>query len=204
MSLAIEKAIERDDWKGARSLIRASLRKEPDSHWLVARLGLTYYEEYNCKRALTLQQRAYSLAPHCPLVLWDLAGTFDMLGRHREAIAIYRQLVRRNIKSLAFGDCGEGMGWTRGLIADCWYRLASCESKLGRRTQAIHCFNKHLEMRGPGCRSIYPIKKVRKELRESLVESQKKELDRRLKDYSRHPHEGSSWNTLRNRILRRR
>src|SRR5271163_3121791 len=101
MSLAIEKAIRRDDWKGARRLIRTSLRQQPDSHWLITRLGLTYYEERDYKQAFKIGQRAYRLAPKCPLVLWDLAGTLDMLGRHREAIAIFRRLVRRNIKSLA-------------------------------------------------------------------------------------------------------
>jgi putative addiction module component (TIGR02574 family) len=167
-------------------------------------LGLTYYEEHDYQRALTIGQRAYRLMPRCPLVLWDLAGTLDMLGRHREAIAIYRRLVRRNIKSLAFGDCGEGLGWARSLVADCWYRLAGCASKLGRRTQAIRCYKQHLVMRGPGCRSIYPIKNVRKELRECLAESQNKELDRRLKDYRRHPREGAPWETVKNRTLGRK
>jgi hypothetical protein len=33
-------------------LIRAVLRKEPDSHWLLTRLGLAYCEERNYKKAL--------------------------------------------------------------------------------------------------------------------------------------------------------
>lgn len=88
MSREIEDAIKRDDWKGARQLVRAALRQQPDSHWLLARLALTYYEEFDYERALAFGQQAYELAPHCPLVLWDLAGTLDMLGRHRDAIAI--------------------------------------------------------------------------------------------------------------------
>jgi hypothetical protein len=42
MSKEIETLIEMEDWKGARQLIRVALRKEPDSHWLLTRLGLTY------------------------------------------------------------------------------------------------------------------------------------------------------------------
>ncbi|MEO8351243.1 MAG: tetratricopeptide repeat protein [Chthoniobacteraceae bacterium] len=166
MSLEIENAIKRDDWKGARRLIRAALRRRPDSHWLLARLSLTYYEEFDYARALAIGQQASELAPHCPLVLWDLAGTLDMLGRHREAMPFYRRLIRRGVESVAFGDCGEGLAWARGLVADCWYRLAHCERELGRRVRAVHCYEKHLALRGPGCRSIYPLRDVRRELRD--------------------------------------
>jgi len=168
MSLAIEAAIKREDWKGARRLLQRALDKEPDSHWLITRLGLTYYEEYDYKRALALEQKAHKLAPRCPLVSWDLAGTLDMLGRHREAIAVYRRIVRRKINSLAFGDCGEGLRWSRQLVADCWYRIARCSHKLGRNSEAIRCYKRHLEMRSGGIGSIYPIKDARQELQELL------------------------------------
>ena len=164
MSSAIENAIRRDDWKGARRLIRAALRRQPDSHWLVTRLSLTYYEEHDYERALIIEKRAYEVAPHCPLVLWDLAGTFDMLGRHRKAIAIYRRLIRRGVQSIAFGNCGEGLAWARSLVADCWYRLAICQTEIGRRTDAVSSYKRHLAMRGPGCHSIYPLKDVRRRL----------------------------------------
>jgi hypothetical protein len=42
----IESLIAADNWKGARDLINAALQKEPDSHWLLSRLALTYYEEF--------------------------------------------------------------------------------------------------------------------------------------------------------------
>jgi hypothetical protein len=58
MSREIENAIRRDDWKGARRLVRAALRRQPDSHWLLARLALTYYEEFDYERALTIGQQA--------------------------------------------------------------------------------------------------------------------------------------------------
>ena len=162
----IENAIRRGDWKVARRLVRAALRRQPDSHWLFARLSITYYEEFDYRRALTIGQQAYALAPRCPLVLWDLAGTLDMLGRHREAMPLYRRLIRRGVESVAFDDCGEGLALARGLVADCWYRLAHCEHELGRRARAVHCYEQHLAMRGPGCRSIYPLRDVRRELRD--------------------------------------
>jgi tetratricopeptide (TPR) repeat protein len=164
MSGAIESAIRQDDWKGARRLIRMELRRTPDSHWLLTRLSLTFYEEFDYDQALVIGQQAFDLAPHCPLVLWDLAGTYDMLDRQTEASRIYRRLIKRGVEKIAFGDCGEGLAWARRLVTDCWYRLAHCLWKRGRKMQALHCYEQHLALRGPGCRSIYSLRAVRKEL----------------------------------------
>jgi tetratricopeptide (TPR) repeat protein len=63
----IESAIERDDWPGARKLIEEELAKDPDDHWLLTRLSLTYYEQFDYQKALDLSERALSIAPECPL-----------------------------------------------------------------------------------------------------------------------------------------
>jgi hypothetical protein len=53
----IESFIAADDWKGARKVITAALRKEPDGHWLLTRLVLTYYEEFKYETALTFDEQ---------------------------------------------------------------------------------------------------------------------------------------------------
>ena len=88
-----------------------------------------------------------------------------MLKQAQNALRIYRRLIRQGISKIAFDDCGEGLGWARGLIADCHYRMEGCYRTLGRPAMAIKCFTGHLALRGPGCRSIYPLPAVRKELR---------------------------------------
>ena len=165
MPTDIENAIDREEWNVARKLIRAALRVEPDSHWLLTRLALTYYEQRNYKLSLGYSEQALAIQPKCPLALWDHAGTLAMLGRKDEAIQIYRRLVRRGVDAIANGDCGEGLGQARGLIADCWYRIALCQKHSGATAQARISLKRHLDLRGPGCRSIYPIAKVRLELR---------------------------------------
>jgi len=159
----IESCIAAEKWRAARKLIRAGLKKDPESHWLMTRLAGTYYQEQDYKKALHLSQKAVALAPNCPLVLWDYTGALEMLGRHGEALRIYRRLIRRGARAIAYGRCGEGLGWARGLIADCHCGVAKCYARLGQRKRAFAAFEKHLEMRGPGCRSIYPISTVRKE-----------------------------------------
>ena len=160
MSKEIEELIDAENWKGARQLIRAALRKEPDSHWLLTRLGLTYYEERNYEKALFYEAQALRLAPRCPLVLWDYAGTLDMLGQNRKSIA-FIESCKRGVDKIANGECGEGMAWARGLVADCLCRIAKCYEKLGEQKKALSYYVRHLERRGPGSRSIYPIGEVK-------------------------------------------
>jgi hypothetical protein len=68
MSKAIEVAIRSERWKKARQLIRARLREQPDSHWLLTRLGLTYYEERAYRASLSYSRKALRscLSVHSP------------------------------------------------------------------------------------------------------------------------------------------
>lgn len=165
MSEAIESRIKANDWSGARRLIRAALRRDPDSHWLLARLGLTYYEERRYAQALKWSEKALAKAPRCPLVLWDYAGDLQQLGRHQEALRIYARLVRRGAQSIVHGPCGEGQRWAKGIVADALYRQAIGYIALGQRRRARTFLEKHLAMRGPGRASIYSLRQVRRELR---------------------------------------
>jgi len=107
-------------------MVRPS-RVSSDDHWLLTRLGLTYYEEHNYKKALFYETQALRLAPKCPLVLWDYAGTLEMLGRDKEAIAIYRKLVKRGVDKIAYGECGEGRA------RDGLWQIVSIESQSATR-----------------------------------------------------------------------
>ena len=166
MSKAIEAAIRREKSGKARQLIRRELKRKARVHWLITRLGLTYYEERAYSTSLSYSRKALKLASHCPLVLWDYAGALQMLGRHRMALRVYRELLSRSVEEIAYEECGEGRGWARGVIADCLYRQAHSYKESKKEKTAIKSYRKHLDMRGPGCRSIYPIRIVRKELSE--------------------------------------
>ncbi len=79
METDIESLIREGRWSEARKAITAALRLKPMSHWLIARLGLTYYEQRNYSRAVTLAARALEVAPRCPLALWDYTEALQML-----------------------------------------------------------------------------------------------------------------------------
>jgi predicted Zn-dependent protease len=156
----IESAIERDDWKRARRHIRAWLRRSPRNHWLLTRMGLTYYEQRRYRQALAYERRALRLAPHCPLVMWDYAGTLDMLGRKKEALALFRRLLNRGEQRLAHGPCGEGVRRARSLMADCFYRIAAILEEQHKRKSALHAYKEHLARRKRGTQSIYSLRDV--------------------------------------------
>lgn len=160
----IEKAVRTNRWKTARRLIRTALRKKPRDHWLITRLALMYYEEHAYSRALQYDKQAIELAPECPLVLWDYAGTLQMLGRHHDALRMYRRIIKRGLDSLAHGPCGEGPARARALLADCFYRQALSFDKLRQLQRAIDAIQTHLKMRGRGSRSIYSLGEVRQRL----------------------------------------
>ena len=155
MSAEIESAIDAEDWDGARSLIEVALESEPYNHWLITRLGLTYYEQYDYQLSFKYARAALKIAPTCPLARWDCAGALDMLKRHGEAIPHYKQMIDAGDAAIANDTCGEGLDWARSLIADCHFRLGDCHRKSGHFDAAVGQYERYLELRQQGWGSIY-------------------------------------------------
>jgi len=158
----VEVLVRAERWNDARRAITVELRSDPRNHWLVSRLALTFYEQRRYKDTLILNERALALNPRCPLSLWDYAGTLQMLDRNNEAAEVYRRLIRRGSKRIANGPCGEGLARARGLIADCHLRLSDSLRALNLESESLIHFEKHLDLRGPGCQSIYSLKDLAK------------------------------------------
>ncbi|HVS37904.1 MAG TPA: tetratricopeptide repeat protein [Gemmataceae bacterium] len=161
----INDLFEHEKWMDARRLLEQRLKAEPDSHWLLTRLGTAYYEQKNYKKALNLSEKAYKLAPHCPLVLWDLASTLEMLGADLGAVKFYTQLFQKGVRGIAEDECGEGVVWAQSLLADCLYSVAGCLYRLGNE-KAPWFIRQHLEWRAAGIKSIYSAREARDRLLE--------------------------------------
>jgi tetratricopeptide (TPR) repeat protein len=165
----IEGLIAAGRWTAARKVIRDLLKQRPDDHWLLSRMALTYYEQRAYKKAMAFELRAVEIQPTCPLALWGLAGTLEMVGREAEASDVYRRLIRRGSRRLATDRCGEGTRWAHGLVADCWFRLGQIRVRAGRPREALAAYRKHLAIRSSGA-SIYTAAQVRRRLKELQVE----------------------------------
>lgn len=186
ISQQVEKFFIKEQWEKARNVITKALKQEPDDHWLVTRLATTYYEERNYEKSLELNLRALKLNPRCPLVLWDYAGTLDMLKDYKRAISIWKKLISRDVEKLAYGECGEGLRWARSLINDCRYRIGLAYKRLGKTNVAKRYLNSHIENRSPGIPSIYPLQKVKKilaELQQSNLVVEKRQSSNSKKRY---------------------
>lgn len=140
--------------------IRRQLEAEPRHHWLLTRLSSVYYERRRYALALRYAEKAFDEAPSCPLVLWDYAGALQMLGRHHEALDLYARIVTRGVNRIASGECGEGKAWARGLVSDSHYRASLSLEAIGNERASLSAFDQCLDLRGPGCRSIYRLKEL--------------------------------------------
>jgi tetratricopeptide (TPR) repeat protein len=172
-----------EQWAAARALLEKELRKpgQKNDHWLLTRLSTTYYEEQNYPEALKWVEQAYKHAPNCPLVLWDLAGTLDALGRSADALAIYLKLLDRPIDAIAEDECGEGRAWAMGLLADCLYRAGLCAKHLGHGKLAISVFEAYLRALELGAVGIYSAEQAQAQIDE-LAGSSIPLLERLFKD----------------------
>ena len=100
-----------------------------------------------------------------PLALWEYAGSLQMLGRHGQALAAYEKITQQGAQRIAVEKCGEGLARAKGLIADCYYRMMDSLDAIGERVGATEMLVKHLDMRGPGCESIYALDELSREAR---------------------------------------
>ena len=163
---SIESAIDSEHWEQARKLIKADLKTDPNNHWLLTRLAATYYEQRKYGTALRISKRAVQLMPNCPLVLWDLAGAFEMCGEETKAILIWKDLLKLGESDVAYNECGEGLRWARSLLNDCRYRIAIVLADRRRNKDAIQWLDEHIKHRRPGLPSIYPLRQVKESRRE--------------------------------------
>ncbi len=156
--------LSREEYDEARALLLGELRLHPDSHWLLTTIGSTCYEQKNYEVALEYDLKAIGLAPTCPLVLWNYAGTLDMLEREKEALRIYRSLLRKGVRRIAHGQCGEGIRVAKRLVTDVHYRMAGCYRDLGRRDLAMKHIRAHIARRRQRWSSIYTMREARRRL----------------------------------------
>jgi tetratricopeptide (TPR) repeat protein len=162
----INQLLDEERYREAEKLIRAELKHDPESHWLLITLSSALYEQRRYRLAMRYAERAIEIMPTCPLVFWHCAGVSEMLGMEDAAIILYQALLREGMRGLALNYCYEGPGKTRTLLNDCRYRLARCYKDLGRRQEARRYYRLYLRHRRQHVKSIYRVADVRRELTE--------------------------------------
>lgn len=150
----IYRLFQKEDWVAARRLLQRDLNEDPDNHWLLTQLGVSFYEERQYKKALKLLLKSQAIMPDCPLTLWNLAGALDALGKHAAAVRIYRGLLESK-KTPEEDPCWESREWTDSLKADCVYRLGVSFEHLGKKRKAEQCYRQFLDLLLSGIKATY-------------------------------------------------
>ena len=151
-------------WADARKLLEAELVREPENHWLLTQLGVTYHEERRYHEALEQFLAAGRIMPDCPLVLWNQAGALDALRKHDKAIKVYSRLLECKIQPKV-DPCWESADWGAALKADCVYRLGACLQQLKKKPKAEECFRQYLNLLLGGIEGSYSLQDVSREIR---------------------------------------
>jgi hypothetical protein len=146
-SKRINALINKHEYDKAREWICVGLEYLPDDHWLLDRMSLTFYEQGKYAEALQWSEKAYQHAKSCPMVLWGLADTLDVLGHKKRALTKFLRLFELTEKAIAGQETKcEWEGDERGFLADAAYRICLCYEYLRRLADAKNWLLKYQHM----------------------------------------------------------
>ena len=75
-------------------MLKRAVQNAPDNAFIIDSLGWLYYQKSNYKKALQLLTRANKLVKDEPVLLEHLADTYQKIGKKKEALEIYKKIVR--------------------------------------------------------------------------------------------------------------
>jgi len=153
-----------DKWREIRRYLVKCFKDKSDDHWVLLHIAETYYQENQFEKALDYAERAFDLSPHCPLATWEYAEILDRIGRHEEAALLYQKLIRKGVKRIAYGSCGEGIGWARIIINDSYYALGVIHAGKGEFHLAEKYIKKYIFNRKNKYESHFNLREVKKDL----------------------------------------
>ncbi len=156
--------MDREAYPQARKILKNHLKRDKTDYWAMTMVATTYYEEKKYKKALKWSDKAMEINDTDPLVLWDRAAPLEQLGFPEEAIKIWKQLIEWGAEKVGLEFCDEGIAWANSIINDCHYRLAMTYKEHGDLPLALEHLRTHLKHR-KGTKSLYPLKEVKKELK---------------------------------------
>jgi tetratricopeptide (TPR) repeat protein len=164
ISKTINDLFERCEWEQARRLLEKEREQDPNNHWVLTQLGVTFYEQKKYEEALKLLLASLKIVGDCPLTLWNLAGTLDALGNYTDAMQIYTWLLESD-KTASEDPCWESKAWADSLKTDSVYRMGVCFQHLGKKTKAEHCYQQYLNLLLSGAEGVYSIEDVTRRIR---------------------------------------
>jgi len=155
----------KENWQDAKALLESELSTAPDDHFLLTQLGEVFYEMRDYNTAIRYTQRAYELAPDCPLALNNHAVVLYMHNKNDEAIAIWQSLLNKDLHEIAHNECAEGLQFAKTLLNDIRFRIGDAYHTANNNQKALEYFKMHLANRKRGQMSNFTKTEVENEIK---------------------------------------
>jgi tetratricopeptide (TPR) repeat protein len=162
----IKRFLNGKNWAKAQPLLKIEIKKNPCDFWLHTRLAETFYELDKYEKAYEVIKKARKLAPDKPLFMWYYGCILSAVGRKREAISVFKRILRKGEQRIAFRDTTAGIRWARWLMNESRLHLSFCYEDIGNIPMAIIWIRKHINNRRRGIIADYSLSMVRKFLKE--------------------------------------
>ncbi|QDE87482.1 hypothetical protein BHS06_00160 [Myxococcus xanthus] len=146
ISKRIDALFSAQQWSELDQLISESLQGTSDDHWLHVRQADAWYEQRKYSKASRLYLKVLESMPRCPLGRWGLANALMARGNADDARKLFLSLARQKPEVMGTRECGEGVRWARGLIADANFRLGQLEERAGARAAARRRYQVYLRI----------------------------------------------------------
>ncbi len=120
ISAHIDKLKEQGDRTKLIKYFKRKTREFPKCYYLWTIMS-EYCFDYRLKDlCLKSAEKAHALEDtgNDMLVLYDYGAALFLNGRYDEAIAVFDKILAEDINFIAYGEHGEGMRWTKKLLAD--------------------------------------------------------------------------------------
>jgi tetratricopeptide (TPR) repeat protein len=153
-----------NNWVELKTFLQTWLEEEPDDHWIVLQIAETNYQLKNNAEALKYAEKAFNLAPVCPLAIWEYAETLVINGKNDAAARLYKILIRKGVNRIAFGECGEGIRTAKGMVNDSIYVLGLIYAKKGEFKLAEKYVRRYISNRNKKYVSRFNLREVKKDL----------------------------------------
>ncbi|WP_226994067.1 tetratricopeptide repeat protein [Myxococcus hansupus] len=144
ISKRIDAFFSEQQWDALDQLISESLQGTSDDHWLHVRRADAWYARGKYAKAARLFQKVLESVPRCPLGRWGLANALMARGDTNEARKLFLSLARQKPEVMGTRECGEGVRWARGLVADAHFRLGQLEEQAGAKAAARRRYQSYL------------------------------------------------------------
>ena len=155
-----------ENWFKAKKLLENELTKFPNDHFLLTQLGEVFYEMQEYNQAKIYTEKAYNLAPNCPLASNNYAVVLYMHENNNKAIELWKQLLNKDIEEIAEGECGEGLSFAKSLINDIRFRIGDAYLAKKDKINALKYYKDHLVSRRRGLFSNFTKQEVITEIKE--------------------------------------